>query len=186
MQEFYRCNIWHIRGRQRDMPVSERPLTAVASDPHFDHLRCHHAFPDRCVRQAGADPYVTDAIFEALPPTAYQSTTYAVKAAPAPRMLDDGDVIHPGDRHFETIHTPAHSPGGIALYEAAPQTLFSGDILYDGLLIEDTYHANADDYIRSMKRLLSLDLRCVHGGHFPSFDGARLRCIVKDWLDGKA
>ena len=39
------------------------------------------------------------------------------------------------------IHTPGHSPGGIALWEAATGVLFSGDVLYDGPLVEDTYHA---------------------------------------------
>ncbi|MGA9435143.1 MAG: MBL fold metallo-hydrolase [Roseobacter sp.] len=214
IQEFYRCNIWHVRGRDRDMLVdsgmgvvsltewvplvTERPLTAVASHTHFDHIGSHHEFEDRCVHSAEAellahptrsntlaDPYVTDEIFDALPPAPYASTTYAVKAAPATRLLEDGDVVDLGVRHFEVIHTPGHSPGGIALFEAATQTLFSGDIVYDGPLIEDTYHANADDYVRSMKRLLEMDIRCVHGGHFPSFDGARLKQIVTDWLKGK-
>jgi glyoxylase-like metal-dependent hydrolase (beta-lactamase superfamily II) len=36
------------------------------------------------------------------------------------------------------IHTPGHSPGGIALWEAATGILFSGDIVYDGELIEGT------------------------------------------------
>lgn len=211
IQEFYRCNIWHVRGRDRDMLVdsgmgvvslkdwvslvTERALTAVASHTHFDHIGCHHEFSDRCVHSAEADllahptrantladPYVTDEIFEALPPAPYEARTYAVKAAPATRLLEDGDIIDLGDRHFEVIHTPGHSPGGIALYEAATQILFSGDIVYDGPLIEDTYHANAADYVRSMERLLELDIRTIHGGHFASFDGARLRQIVLGWL----
>jgi len=214
IQAFYRCNIWHIRGRDRDMLVdsgmgvvslkqwvplvTERALTAVASHTHFDHIGCHHEFDNRCVHRAEADlmahptrtntladPYVTDDIFDALPPAPYQSTTYAVKSAPATRLLDDGDIIDLGDRHFEVIHTPGHSPGGIALYEAATQILFSGDIIYDGLLIEDTYHSNAADYVRSMERLLEMDIRTVHGGHFPSFGGERLRGIILAWLSGK-
>jgi len=211
IQEFYRCNIWHVRGRDRDMLVdsgmgvvslsewiplgTDRALTAVASHTHFDHIGCHHEFADRCVHRAEAelmahptrkntlaDPYVTDEIFEALPPLPYASTHYAVKAAPATRLLEDGDVIDLGDRHFEVIHTPGHSPGGIALYEAQSQTLFSGDIVYDGPLIEDTYHSDAADYVRSMERLLTLDIRTVHGGHFASFGKERLHQIIKDWL----
>jgi glyoxylase-like metal-dependent hydrolase (beta-lactamase superfamily II) len=34
--------------------------------------------------------------------------------------------------------------------------LFSGDILYDGPLVEDSYHAKAADYVRSMERLRTL------------------------------
>lgn len=214
IQEFYRCNIWHVRGRDRDMLVdsgmgvvslrewvplvTERDLIAVASHTHFDHIGCHHEFECRAVHAAEADllanptrantladPYVTDEIFDALPPEPYCSKCYGVKAAPATRILEDGDVIDLGDRHFEVIHTPGHSPGGIALYEKATEMLFSGDIVYDGPLIEDTYHANADHYIASMKRLYDLPVRLVHGGHFPSFDGARLKTLIRDWLDGK-
>lgn len=214
VKEFYRCNIWHVRGRDRDMLVdsgmgvvplreqvplvTERPLTAVASHTHFDHIGTHHEFADRCVHQAEADiladptrpatladPYVTDEIFDRLPPAPYASTTYAVRAAPATRLLHDGDVIDLGDRRFEVIHTPGHSPGGIALWEQATEILFSGDIVYDGPLIEDTYHANAADYLRSMKRLLALPVRVVHGGHFSSYDGERHRRIIREWLREK-
>ena len=108
-----------------------------------------------------------------------------MKGAPATRLLEDGDVIDLGDRQFEVIHTPGHSPGGIALWEAASGVLISGDIVYDGPLIEDTYHADAEAYIRSMKRLADLPARVVHGGHFPSFSGERLREIVTGWLRGK-
>ena len=214
IEPFYRCNVWHVRGRDRDMLVdsgmgvvslrawvplvTERGLTAVASHTHFDHIGCHHEFDDRCVHRLEADiladptraatlaePYVTDDIFTRLPPLPYASTDYAVRKAPATRLLEDGDVIDLGDRHFEVIHTPGHSPGGIALWEAASGILFSGDIVYDGPLIEDTYHSDAGDYHRSMLRLLDLPVRVVHGGHFPSYGAERHRALIRAWLDGK-
>ncbi len=214
IQEFYRCNVWHVRGRDRDMLVdsgmgvvslrewvplvTERDLIAVASHTHFDHIGCHHEFECRAVHAAEADllasptrqntladPYVTDEIFDALPPEPYCSKCYAVKKAPATRILEDGDVIDLGDRRFEVIHTPGHSPGGIALHEKATEILFSGDIVYDGPLIEDTYHSDAADYLASMERLLTLPVRLVHGGHFPSFGGDRYRQLIRGWLDEK-
>lgn len=212
--EFYRCNIWHVRGRDRDMLVdsgmgvvslrewvplvTERPLDAVASHTHFDHIGCHHEFPGRLCHAAEAgllaaptrentfaDKYVTDEIFTALPPEPYLSTAYSVKSAPATRILHDHDVIDLGDRQFEVIHTPGHSPGGIALWEAATGTLISGDIVYDGPLIEGTTPQEAVEYHASMTRLLALPVRVVHGGHFPSYDGARHRQIITDWLRAK-
>jgi glyoxylase-like metal-dependent hydrolase (beta-lactamase superfamily II) len=214
IQPFYRCNVWHIRGRDRDMLVDsgmgvvslrewvplvrECPLTAVASHTHFDHIGCHHEFEDRAVHRAEADiladptriatladPYVTDEIFDQLPPLPYASATYAVNRAPATRLLDDGDVVDLGDRHFEVVHTPGHSPGGIALWEAASGILFSGDIVYDGPLIEDTYHSDPADYHRSMVRLHDLPVRVVHGGHFPSYGAERHKELIRNWLDSK-
>ncbi|MEM1346842.1 MAG: MBL fold metallo-hydrolase [Pseudomonadota bacterium] len=211
IQPFYRCNVWHVRGRERDMLidsgmgvvslrewvalVGERALTAVASHTHFDHIGCHHEFDDRAVHRAEAeilaeptgrailaDPYVSDAIFDRLPPLPYRSETYAVKSAPATRLLDDGDVLDLGDRYFEVIHTPGHSPGGIALWEASTGILFSGDIVYDGPLVEDTYHSDPEDYRRSMERLYDLPVSVVHGGHFESYGRTRHREIIGDWL----
>ena len=106
-------------------------------------------------------------------------------AAPATRLLWDGDRIDLGDRSFEVIHTPGHSPGGIALWEAATGILFSGDIVYDGELIEGTSDLEQTQYVTSMERLLALPVRVVHGGHFPSYAGARHRQMILDWLKGK-
>lgn len=215
VRPFYRCDMWHVRGRDRDalidsgmgvvslrehVPlVTGRPLTAIASHTHFDHVGGHHEFSERAVHRAEAglpahpsrratlaDPYVTDGIFTALPPVPYESRTYRVRAAGATRLLDDGDTIDLGNRTLEVVHTPGHSPGGIALWEAATGTLFSGDIVYDGPLIEDTYHADAADYLRSMERLLELPVRTVHAGHFPSYGAGRHREIVRAWLDAHA
>ncbi len=214
IHEFYRCNVWHVRGRDRDMLVdsgmgvvslrewvplvTERPLDAVASHTHFDHIGNHHEFPCRLCHGAEAEllrhpdrkavlaePYVTDDIFSRMPPAPYQSATYGVTPAPATRLLWNHDIIDLGDRHFQVIHTPGHSPGGIALWEAASGILFSGDVVYDGPLIEDTYHSDAHDYHASMVRLHDLPVRVVHGGHFSSYDGARHRTIIRTWLDDK-
>lgn len=214
IKEFYRCNIWHVRGRDRDMLVdsgmgvvslrrhvplvTEKLCVAVASHTHFDHIGCHYEFEDRCVHAAEAhllvrpgrastlaDPYVTDDIFTMLPPEPYVSAEYAVKSAPATRVLLDGDIIDLGDRRFEVVHTPGHSPGGIALWEAAAEILFSGDILYDGPLIEDCYHSDIDAYVASMRRLFAMRPRIVHGGHFASFDGARFHAMLDEWLRAK-
>jgi glyoxylase-like metal-dependent hydrolase (beta-lactamase superfamily II) len=214
VHEWYRCNCWHVRGRDRDMLVdsgmgvvslrdwvplvTERPLEAVASHTHFDHVGCHHEFacrschgaeahilraPDRA--NTWADRYVTDAIFLTPPPEPWSAAAYAIAPAPATRLLWDGDAIDLGDRRFEVIHTPGHSPGGIALWEAATGVLITGDIIYDGELIEGETAAEQAQYRASLERLARLPVRVVHAGHFPSFGGDRLRAMVAAWLRGK-
>ena len=214
IKEFYRCNIWHVRGREKDLLVdsgmgvlslreavpmlSERPCLAVASHTHFDHIGCHHEFEERLVHEAEArimaapgnratlaDPYVTDGIFTKLPPAPYRSSEYSVRAAPATRLLRDNDTVDLGDRHFQVIHTPGHSPGEIMLWEEESGILFSGDTVYDGPLVDDAYHSDIDAYVASMKRIYDLPVRIVHGGHFPSFSGARYRDLIRGYLDAK-
>ena len=128
---------------------------------------------------------VPDAIFTSLPPGEYSSEAYRVTPAPATRVLAAGDAIDLGDRHFTVLHTPGHSPGSIALWEEATAILFSGDAVYDGPLIDDCYHSDIDAYRTTMERLLAIPARVVHGGHFPSFDGARLRALIRAFLDAK-
>ncbi|RAR58190.1 glyoxylase-like metal-dependent hydrolase (beta-lactamase superfamily II) [Onishia taeanensis] len=211
IKPFFRCNLWHVRGRDRDLLVdfglgavplrrhvallAERDLVGVASHTHFDHIGAASEF-DYCHVHAAeadilaapdnartlADAFLNDEMFDALPPAPYAHSGYRIPVPPKIAHLEDGDVIDLGDRRFEVIHTPGHSPGGIALWEAASATLISGDLVYDGPLIEDAWHSNLDDYAASMRRLRALPARVVHGGHFPSFSGERLNTMIDDWL----
>ena len=53
------------------------------------------------------------------------------KEPPAPdRLLKEGDVIDIGDLHFQVLHTPGHSPGGICLLERENEIVFTGDTLF--------------------------------------------------------
>lgn len=213
IKDYYRCNIWHVRGRDRDLLIdsgmgvvslreqvtllSGRPILAVASHTHFDHIGTHHEFADRAVHPAeaeilarpsrantAADYYVADdSIFTALPPGNWQALKYEVQPAPAQTLLEEGSIVDTGDRSFEVFHLPGHSDGSIALYERATKTLFSGDVIYDGELAYDA--DNADEmrqYVASMKRMLDLPVRIVHGGHYPSFGQERMRSIAREFL----
>jgi len=210
IKPFYRCNVWHVRGRDRDLLfdsglgyfslrrhmtlLSERALTAVASHTHFDHIGCHHEFEDRAVHRAEAliladptnertlaDKYATDEMFDRLP-EGWEASAYRIRPAPAGRLLDDGDGIDLGDRHFRVVHTPGHSPGGIGLFEEKAGIFLSGDIVYDGPLIDDAYHSDREAYVETMERLRALPVNVVHGGHFPSFGRTRFLQLIDDYL----
>jgi glyoxylase-like metal-dependent hydrolase (beta-lactamase superfamily II) len=211
---FYRCNIWHVRGREYSLLVDSglgvvslvgqlpwlaaSPLLAVASHTHYDHIGNHHEFSQRACHPLEsdtlADPtpqrtlaarFATLEMFEQLPPGGFTPHTYRVRPAPATRMLEDGDVIDLGDRHFQVLHVPGHSPGSIALWESQSGILLSGDAVYDGPLIDDAYHSNRDDYVATMRRLAELPVRVVHGGHYPSFGRDRYRELIEDYVLGR-
>jgi glyoxylase-like metal-dependent hydrolase (beta-lactamase superfamily II) len=214
IKEYYRCNIWHVRGRDRDLLVdsgmgvvslreqipllSGRPILAVASHTHFDHIGTHHEFSERAVHpdeadilahptraNTVADKYVANNdIFTQLPPGNWVPLRYEIPSAAPTMLLPEGSIVDTGDRSFEVFHLPGHSPGSITLYEKASGVLFAGDVVYDGPLAYD--EDNADEmrqYVASMKRLLNLPVRVVHGGHYPSFGQDRMRAIIRGFLD---
>ena len=213
IKPFFRCNMWHVRGRDSDLLfdtglghfslrahvplVTERALTCVASHTHFDHIGCHHEFSGCCVHPAEAqiledprnewtcaDRYATDDMFDRQP-EGWDQSRYQVKPAKAERLLNDGDIIDLGNRAFEVIHTPGHSPGGIGLLERKTGIFLSGDIIYDGPLIDDAYHSDVPDYIATLERLAKLEVATIHGGHFPSFGRTRYRQLIEEYLEGK-
>jgi len=94
----------------------------------------------------------------------------------------DGDVIDLGDRAFEVVHLPGHTPGSAALFDRSSGVLFSGDVVYDGTLLDELPESDVDDYVVSMRRLLALPVRTVHAGHEPSFDGDRLAELCEAYL----
>lgn len=221
-----RCNIWHVKGRDRDLVIDtgmgmaslteaashvfEKAITAVATHYHFDHTGGLHEFSDRVIhsneahwlerednwgalfasafdaatvadfRAAGYE--MPEQLFEALPHADYDPHAYAVRPAPATRVVEEGDVIDTGDRHFEVLHLPGHSPGSIGLWEAATGTLFSGDAIYDGPLLYSNDDSDLPAYIRTLERVRELPVSIVHGGHDPSFGRERLREIADTYL----
>ena len=221
-----RCNIWFIRGRDRNLLIDtgmgvvsltdelaellDKPVTAVATHGHDDHIGNHHEFDDVLVHADEAaflldppissmvpreawDDDVVDAIvaagysmsepyfFTALPPG---TTVDSFTQRPVARIrhIGEGDEIDLGDRCFTVLHLPGHSPGSIGLWEERTGTLFSGDAIYDGPLIDELPESSIADYCTTMDRLLALPVTTVHGGHDPSFGRDRLHELATAYL----
>lgn len=210
LKPFYRCNMWFIRGRDRDLLIdtglghfplcdhikdlTERPLLAVATHGHFDHIGGHYEFAERAIHAAEgnllSDPdpketlvadYCGAHMFERFP-VGWDESAYRVRPAPATRILRHGDVVDLGDRAFEVLHVPGHSPGGIALWDEKTGILFSGDTVMNGDLCDYLHHSNVEAYIASMELLRQLPVVEVHAGHFSSFGPDRYREFIDDYL----
>jgi len=223
-----RCNIWHVRGRDKDLLVDtglgasslageiqdliDKPLAAVATHVHYDHVGSLHEFDERIMHSSEAaqmadyqefsslraadfppdflnsfesPPGFGDYLIDAKPDDAFSIGEFAITSAQPTREVEEGDVVDLGNRHFEVMHLPGHSPGSIGLFEAASSTLFSGDAIYDGLLLDDLPESDVDDYLATMRRLRKLDVNVVHGGHEPSFDGRRLTELADAYIASK-
>ena len=194
--------------------VLDKPVTAVATHSHGDHVGGHHEFDEVLVHRAEADDMRTPGLTSLDPIEAWgmeaieglRQAGYVwddpqfVTALPAgvafegftqqpprvTRLIDEGDIVDIGSRQFEVLHLPGHSPGSIGLWEAATGTLFSGDAIYDGPLLDELDHSDITDYCATMERLIELPVTVVHAGHDPSFGRDRLRQIAADYLARRA
>jgi len=209
-----RCNIWHVRGRDRDLVVdtglglkplapeiaklSDRPVVAFCTHSHYDHSGGLHEFEERlghadeadCYANPTRDNIVATGFFDSSqikdPPfPGFVAEEWCITPAPLTRAVTDGDVIDLGDRVFRVLHVPGHSPGSVALWEEDSGLLFTGDALYDGDLIDDLYHSVPESLRESHERMRELPVRVVHGGHAESFDKDRMNLIIDEYLAGK-
>jgi glyoxylase-like metal-dependent hydrolase (beta-lactamase superfamily II) len=179
-----------------------REPTLVLTHGHLDHMGSAHAFTEvwahplepiaspppgslcgpELAAELGLDAELPPLLIDAVPDAGYDPGSYRLAPARVDRALVDGDVVDLGDRRFTVLHLPGHSPGGIALLDEAAHVLFSGDIVYDDVLLDQIVGADIGQYVASMRRLLVYEVDIVHPGHGPSFDGVRLRELIDEYL----
>jgi glyoxylase-like metal-dependent hydrolase (beta-lactamase superfamily II) len=200
--------IGSLRGELADL--FERPTIAVATHRHFDHTGGLHEFEEVVVHRddadavANADGFASlviedyppeelsgydppPSLLTALPHEGYELASYVVQAVAPTRVVEEGDEIDLGDRRFEVLHLPGHTPGEIGLWEEATRTLFSGDCVYEsGILLDELPESDIPDYVRSMQRLHEVPVRIVHGGHDDSFGRDRLLELIDGYVRTRA
>lgn len=227
VDQMVRGNFWLVRGSERDLLVDggmgigrvreeltdlfDKPVLALATHRHYDHIGAMHEFEEVLVHPADADVLreggklaslfaqdfeegflqemqdagyeIHDLLIDALPYEGFDPGAWTIPPAPPTRLIDEGDVVDLGDRRFEVLHLPGHTPGEVGLWEAGTGTFFSGDCIYENPpFLDELPESNVADYVRSMTRLRDLPVRMVHGGHDPSFGRARMLEMIDYYL----
>lgn len=188
----------------------ERPITVVATHRHFDHTGGLHEFDDIVVHRLDAEAVASaegfaslriedypaeelsgyqapESLLTAIPHEGFEVADYRVRPVTPTRVVDEGDLVDLGDRRFEVLHLPGHTPGELGLWEEVTRTLYSGDCVYEsGILLDELPESSIADYLRSMERLRDLPVRVVHGGHDDSFGRARLLELIEDYVSRRS
>jgi glyoxylase-like metal-dependent hydrolase (beta-lactamase superfamily II) len=138
------------------------------------------------VEEAGYVLPADGELLSAVPTADFDRGAYSVVPCTATRTIDDGDELDLGDRIFQVLHLPGHSPGSIGLWEEETGVLFSGDAVYDGPLLDENANSDIAAYRDTMRRLAVLPVNVVHGGHEPSFGRARLVELCDAYLMRRA
>jgi glyoxylase-like metal-dependent hydrolase (beta-lactamase superfamily II) len=196
--------------REELTELFERPVVAVATHRHFDHTGGLYEFDEVAVHRADAEAVANaegfaslrsedydehevsgyalpTSLLSALPREGFEVADYEVRPAPPTRILEEGDVVDLGDRWLTVLHLPGHTPGEIGLWEEETNTLFSGDCVYEsGILLDELPGSNIEDYVASMRRLLDVPVRVVHGGHDDWFGRERLLELIDAYLAKRA
>lgn len=213
LNDYFRANFYHLKGRDLDLVIDAgmglaplvpmlrltpgKPVLAVATHIHADHVGSLHEFAERAGPRAEAEAFAAmddrwtfaDEFrnlaepVSRLPSAGWTARTYRIEPAPLTRILGEGDRIDLGERSFSVLELPGHSSGCIGLYDERDGLLFSGDAVYDDTLIDDMWCSDRDDYRATMRRLMDIPVRIVHGGHGDPFGEARLKEIAQDYLD---
>jgi len=213
INEYLRANMYFVRGRDVDLVVDTgmgvrrfsevvpvrpgKPLLALATHIHVDHVGSLHEFADRAGPAYSAADFAVmpDAVTYAssfaalaepvsrLPSPDWKVEAYTVAPAPLTRTLSEGDALDLGDRRFRVLHLPGHSPDSIALLDEHDGTFLSGDAIYDDQLIDDLPDSDHSSYRATMARILELPVRIAYGGHGEPFDARRLREIARAYIE---
>jgi glyoxylase-like metal-dependent hydrolase (beta-lactamase superfamily II) len=191
--------------------LSTKPLILFTTHTHIDHVGSHPEFQDaevlvhpleadelrrpgikglrfaqrsteqiEALRRAGIE--LTEYMVDAVPSENYDIEGYGRAAVEPTRLIDEGALIDTGSHRFEVLHLPGHTTGGMGLWEARTGLLFSGDVIYDGVIIDTAPTSRVADYIRTMKRLKKLPVRLVFGGHKDSMNRDRMNEIADRYL----
>ncbi|EHN15232.1 MBL fold metallo-hydrolase [Clostridium sporogenes] len=165
------CNIY-----DEVIKLTDKPVTAVATHIHWDHIGGHKFFPDFYAHEDelnwlnGEFPLTLEQIKDMVVdrcdlPEDYNVDNYKFFQGTPTMVLKDNDIIDIGGRSIQVLHTPGHSPGHICFFEKERGYLFTGDLVYKDTLF--AYYPSTDPkaYLKSIERVATLPVKKVFPAH---------------------
>ncbi|KEZ89491.1 MBL fold metallo-hydrolase [Lacrimispora celerecrescens] len=156
--------------------LTDKPVTAVATHIHWDHIGGHEYYQDFYAHEAelnwlnGEFPLTMNTIRKMVIdrcdlPEGYDVNTYKFFQGMPTRILKDGDIIDLGGRKITVLHTPGHSPGHLCFWELQRGYLFTGDLVYKDTLF--AYYPSTDPqaYLASLEKIAALPVKKVFPAH---------------------
>lgn len=155
--------------------LTDRPVTAVATHIHWDHIGGHKHFSEFYAHRAELDwlngqfplplQAVRRMVGQCTLPEEFDLEKYEIFQGTPGRLLADGDTIDLGGRTVQALHTPGHAPGHLCFWEAERRYLFTGDLVYKGTLYADYPSTDPAAYLRSLETISTLPAKRIFPGH---------------------
>lgn len=156
--------------------LTNKPVAAVATHIHWDHIGGHKYFPEFYAHEAELDwlngkfPLPLQAVKNMVAdrcelPEDFCIDGYAIFQGNPSRVLVDGDTIDLGGRTIQVLHTPGHSPGHLCFWEDEKGYLYSGDLVYEGTLFANYPSTDPQSYMTSLEKIAVLPIKQLFPGH---------------------
>ena len=178
------------------------PLMVINSHNHLDHNGGNSDFSEAwIIKDEWAIRKLTEGLSDGFAeywadftphegikiPDSFDASSFSIPPFPIERIrfLADGDIVDLGNRQFRVVHTTAHSPDGLTLYDEANRVFFGGDtFIGDSFLIRDLNLLEQD-----LARISQLPIRWHYSSHGDQLiqamqDGKRL-AIIRRMIDGE-
>lgn len=133
--------------------LTDKPLVAVNSHGHYDHVMCNPEFGEVWIRPEDR------ALMESFCP----STGADGRIRYAVREVVDGQSFELGGRSLATVRLPGHTPGSFGLIDSQTGILLSADSVLKRMLIFQTRAI----FLESLRRLARMDFVDILGAHWP-------------------
>lgn len=167
--------------------LTERPVTALLSHLHFDHVGNFHRFADRALADL---PILRacdrDGVFIA-PEEMFLGSREDMAWAPVSigQWWPIGHRIDLGGTALDIIATPGHSPDSISLHDPARGILLAADFLYPGPLYGQVPGASLPVYLAAAEALIARLPRGTRlfGGHGEDENSGAPALSVDDLTD---
>ena len=165
------CNISEVISE-----LTDKPVTAIATHIHWDHIGGHKYYPDFYAHEAELDwlnggfPQPLETIKEYVVdrcelPTDFQINEYKFFQGKPTKILHGGEHIDLGGRMVAVIHTPGHAPGHMCFWEANTGYLFTGDLVYKDTLTAWFPSTDPEAYLKSLETVSALPAKRVFPAH---------------------
>lgn len=156
--------------------LTDKPVTAVATHIHWDHIGGHKYYLDFYAHEAelnwlnGGFPQTLETIKGYVVencdlPKGYDINTYEFFQGKPTKILRGGETINLGDRAVKVIHTPGHAPGHMCFWEEERGYLFTGDLAYKGTLTAWFPSTDPEAYLKSLEAVTELPSKRIFPAH---------------------
>jgi len=140
--------------RKVSASLTDLPLTAVSSHPHYDHIGNNYLF-DKVASLD--DPSIRSEVDSDVFQPSYSRgfTTRKIPSFKITEWWKNEQEVDLGDRYLKVLHVPGHESGSIALLDSDNKQLFTGDFIYPGWLVGFAPTSDIADYLDSVHYLMS-------------------------------